>query len=119
MHSAVVVVDQDMRVQVWSPKAEDLWGLRANEVEGKNFLNLDIGLPVAELRTPIRACLQKEHVDGGMVLQATNRRGKSIRCRITYTPLLEHSVNSVQGVILLMDDVDSVGAHTDGAQASG
>jgi len=112
MQSAVVVVDQDMRVQVWSPKAEDLWGLRASEVDGKNFLNLDIGLPVTELRAPIRACLTKEPVDGGIILPATNRRGKAIQCRVTYTPLLDHAVDTVGGVILLMDDVDGTGNHS-------
>jgi two-component system CheB/CheR fusion protein len=107
MQGAVVVVDQDMRVQVWSPKAEELWGLRSDEVEGKNFLNLDIGLPVQELRAPIRACLMQEPVEDGKVLQATNRRGKTIQCRVSYMPLFyENSAKTVQGVILLMEDGD-------------
>ncbi len=112
MHGAVVVVDQDMRVQVWSPKAEDLWGLRANEVKGKNFLNLDIGLPVGELRNPIRATLLRESLDGGLTLEATNRRGKAIQCRVTITPLHDHSLNTIQGVILMMEDADGAGNGT-------
>src|SRR5262249_12320252 len=41
----VVVLDRDMMVLVWNHKAEDLWGLRAEEVKNRHFLNLDIGLP--------------------------------------------------------------------------
>jgi two-component system, chemotaxis family, CheB/CheR fusion protein len=33
--SAVVVVDTDLRVYVWGPGAEDLWGLRADEANGR------------------------------------------------------------------------------------
>src|SRR5215472_7948691 len=47
--SAVVVVDADLRVYVWGPGAEDLWGLRADEATGRAFAELDIGLPVADL----------------------------------------------------------------------
>jgi two-component system CheB/CheR fusion protein len=118
MHSAVVVVDQDMRVQVWSPKAEELWGLRANEAEGKNFLNLDIGLPVTELRAPIRASLQQESLDNGAILLATNRRGKPIQCRVTYTALLDSDMHTVRGVILMMDDVDGLEMRVDGANGN-
>ena len=38
------------RVQVWNPRAEDLWGLRADEAFDKHFLSLDIGLPVRAAR---------------------------------------------------------------------
>jgi two-component system, chemotaxis family, CheB/CheR fusion protein len=107
MRSAVVVVDQDVRVQIWSPKAEDLWGLRANEVEGKNFLNLDIGLPIDPLKAPIRACLARENEYSTMILDATNRRGKAIQCKVSCTPLYSSSGDSVRGVILLMEDLDS------------
>src|SRR5829696_6118988 len=33
--SAAVVVNQDMHVLMWNSRAEDLWGLRADEVQGK------------------------------------------------------------------------------------
>ncbi|MGO9887381.1 MAG: CheR family methyltransferase, partial [Solirubrobacteraceae bacterium] len=51
---AVVVVDSELRVQIWSDRAKDLWGLDVAEVLGRHFLNLDIGLPVAELRDAVR-----------------------------------------------------------------
>ena len=51
------MLDRNYNVLVWNRRAEDLWGLRADEVKGKSFLNLDIGLPAGELRPIIRACL--------------------------------------------------------------
>ena len=41
----------------WNDAAPRLWGLRAAEVRGQHLLNLDIGLPVDELRDPLRAVL--------------------------------------------------------------
>ena len=67
-------------VRKWNHRAEDLWGLRADEVLRKNFLNLDIGLPVERLGHPIRACLAGEAEVLDVTLDATNRRGRPIRC---------------------------------------
>ncbi len=57
LRSGVVVLDRELHVIAWNPRAEDLWGLRAEEVRSQNFLNLDIGLPTEQLRAGIRACL--------------------------------------------------------------
>jgi two-component system CheB/CheR fusion protein len=105
LRGGVVVMDRELRVQVWNSKAEDLWGLRSNEVRDKNFLNLDIGLPVEQLRNGIRASLmrQSEYVEE---VDAINRRGKSIRCRVTCTPLLGVTDHGVNGVIVLMEEID-------------
>ena len=78
LRGGVVVVDRDLLVQVWNHKAEDLWGLRADEVRGKNLLNLDIGLPVERLKPAIRACLSGEVArPGDRRSTPTNRRGKA------------------------------------------
>ena len=50
LDAAVIVVDREMRVTAWNDGAHELWGLAADEVQGEHFLNLDIGLPVEELR---------------------------------------------------------------------
>jgi two-component system CheB/CheR fusion protein len=106
LRSAVVVLDLDLCVQVWSDRAQELWGLRSDEVRGKHFLNLDIGLPSEQLMTRIRACL-----DGSgapeyeqITLAATNRRGRSIRCDVLVSRLNQD--NTSQGIILLMDERD-------------
>src|SRR3989449_3197665 len=54
MEAGGVVLDAKPTVEIWNRKAEDLWGLRADEGRGEPFLNLDIGLPVEELKTPLR-----------------------------------------------------------------
>ena len=71
----VVVVNPEMLVQVWGQKAEDMWGLRADEALGKHFLDIDIGLPLVRLRQPVRACLAGESDGEQLVLDAINRRG--------------------------------------------
>lgn len=99
---SVVVLNKDMTVLVWSHRAEDTWGLRPEEVAGKQFLNLDIGLPVMELQQPIRDCLNGTP-SKTMVLDAVNRRGKPFRCAVTCTPL-DGSDDGVGGVILMMEE---------------
>jgi two-component system, chemotaxis family, CheB/CheR fusion protein len=105
LRSAVVVVDRDLHVRQWNHHAEEMWGLRADEVLQRNFLNLDSGLPVEQLRAPIRACLQGESEHLQVLVEATNRRGRSIRVRVTCTPLTA-GLPEVRGVILLLDEVE-------------
>ena len=98
----MAVVDQDLLVRAWNNRAEDLWGVRAEEVQGKNFLNLDIGLPLDELKQSIRACLSREVPYQELTLDATNRRGRAIRCRVICAPMI--SGDAITGVILVMEE---------------
>ena len=104
LRAAVVVVDRSLSTLIWNRRAEDLWGLRSDEVRGQPFLNLDIGLPVQPLRGPIRACLAGEMDHQEVTLDATSRRGKSIQCSVTCTPLASPD-GERQGVILLIEEV--------------
>ena len=106
LRSGVAVVNREMQVVIWNSKAEDLWGLRASEVYQKHFLNLDIGLPVAVLRQPIRACLNGESLNEEVIVTATNRRGRSIQCKVSCTPFIEPQDKIIHGAILLMDEID-------------
>ena len=72
-------------------------------MSGQNFLNLDLGLPTGELRTGIRACLSGETEYTDIVVTATNRRGRTLSCRVTGSPLVG-SGKEIRGVILLMDE---------------
>ena len=103
LRSAVVVIDHEYRVQVWSHRAEDLWGVRADEVSQSHFLNLDIGLPVAELRPAIRSVLGGAQDQQEVTVAATSRRGKPIDCRVTVSPLRREN-RAVGGAILLMEE---------------
>jgi two-component system, chemotaxis family, CheB/CheR fusion protein len=107
LRGGVVVVNRELQVQVWNNKAEDLWGLRSNEVEGQHFLNLDIGLPVGQMRQQIRSCLAGESRSIEVFLDAINRRGKAIQCKVTLTPLMDYR-QGIHGVIMLMEEQGSV-----------
>jgi two-component system CheB/CheR fusion protein len=103
LRAAVVVLNPELGVEVWSNKAHDLWGLRSDEVYGEPFMSLDIGLPVAELEAPIRQCLDGGPQGAELTLDGINRRGRAIRCRVTCTRLSDGSDSG--GIILLMEEV--------------
>jgi two-component system, chemotaxis family, CheB/CheR fusion protein len=104
LRGAVVVVDVNFTVLIWNHIAEDLWGLRSDEVKGQSLVNLDFGLPVGKLRGPIRACTD----DGGqpqeLILDAVNRRGRSFKCHISVNPF-KGPQGELQGAILMMDEM--------------
>ncbi|MFI5229603.1 MAG: PAS domain-containing protein, partial [Gemmatimonadales bacterium] len=100
---AVIVVDAELKVLVWNPGAEDLWGLRQDELRGKNVLGLDIGLPTERLKQPLRACLSGQQERIGITLNAINRRGRAIACHVSVSPLVARS-KAIIGAILVMDD---------------
>ena len=102
LSSAAVVVNQEFDVLMWNHRAEDLWGLRADEVQGRSFLNLDIGLPVGELRGTMRSVLSGDAARKEVTLEAVNRRGRHIRCQVSVTPLATGKKR--EGVILLMEE---------------
>ncbi|HEY6497596.1 MAG TPA: PAS domain-containing protein, partial [Trebonia sp.] len=105
--SAVIVLDDDLRVQVWSPGAEDLWGLRPEEAESKDLLTLDIGLPAAETGPMLRKVLADATADGtgtasAHQVTAVNRRGRTVDLQIAASPMRTDE-GSVSGVILVID----------------
>jgi two-component system CheB/CheR fusion protein len=106
LRSGAVVVNQNLNILVWNHRAEDLWGLREDEVKGQSLLNLDIGLPVDRLRTLIRPCLSGDADHTEVLLDATNRRGKAIKCHIACSPLLALNKQR-QGIILLMEEEET------------
>jgi two-component system CheB/CheR fusion protein len=103
LRSAVVVLDRELRVQVWNAGALDMWGLRSEEAQGTSFFTLDIGLPVGELHQPIRDILSQAAPHRGLTIEARNRKGKRIQCRVSVAPLFGAD-RAVTGVILLMDE---------------
>jgi two-component system CheB/CheR fusion protein len=100
LSAAVVVLDQDFAIRGWNKEARQLWGLLEDEVHGKNFLALDIGLPVEQLRTPIRKAFASEQPDP-LTFPAVNRRGKQIEVRVTVTPLGNN--DEARGAIVMME----------------
>lgn len=109
IRQSVVVVDPEFRVRAWSAAAAELWGIRSDEIENQNFLNLDIGLPVAQLRSPMRQVLVGEEPEP-VELAAHNRRGQPIHCRISFAPLTSYRDGAVDGVILVIASERQVSA---------
>lgn len=106
IRGGVIVLDHELRVLIWNERSEDLWGLRGPEVMGRHFLNLDIGLPA----DPLRDYIRKIQVVGSaapaeFTLSATNRRGKSIQCRVNGSSL--GGRDKGQGIILMVEEVGS------------
>jgi two-component system, chemotaxis family, CheB/CheR fusion protein len=103
LEAAVVVVDPSLQVMAWNHRAEDMWGLRADEVKGRHLLNLDIGLPVDQLRQPVRTVLTQESPQERMFVECLNRRGRRVGCAIRVTPL-RGGDSQVRGAIVLIDE---------------
>lgn len=104
LRSAVVVLNREYRVTIWNSGARELWGASSDEAIGASFLALDIGLPVEQLRQPLRDVLSGSAPHLELTLAATSRRGKSIQCRVSLTPLHASGPSDPTGVILVMED---------------
>lgn len=100
---AVAVVDRNQHVRIWNAEAREVWGLTPEEVEDQHLLSLDIGLPVDKLRGPLRTVLQGSSDREEVLLDATNRRGKAFRCRVTVLPLGNASIDGIPGAIVMME----------------
>jgi two-component system CheB/CheR fusion protein len=109
MGVAVVVLDRNLTVRVWNAQSVDMWGVRSDEAEGEAILGLDLGVPVDRLAGPLRDVLR----DGGtrveVVLDAINRRGRAIACRVVALPLSVDG-RDVSGAILLMEELSQQAA---------
>ena len=102
--TGVIVIDRDLRVDVWNARSTELWGVRAEEARKAHFFNLDFGLPVAELHQPIRDVLVDGAASRELTLSANNRKGRALQCRVSISPL--HAADgSTSGAIMLMEEV--------------
>jgi two-component system CheB/CheR fusion protein len=105
MQTAVVVVDRELHVRVWNGLSFEMWGLRAEEVEGRSFLTLDIGFPVEVLGPALRACLNGDPPTEPVYVESRTRRGQRIRCRARVAPQAG-AKGGVEGVIILVEETD-------------
>ena len=99
----MIVLNRELVVQMWNAAALNFWGLREDEAKGTSFFSLDIGLPVGDLQGPIRTVLAGASDLPELVLPATTRRGKTVRCHVTVAPL-RGANRSIDGIILVMED---------------
>src|SRR5256714_1408678 len=103
LRAGVIVLDRILKVAVWNRRAEDLWGLRSEEVLGQPFLGLDMGLPTEKLARPIRSVLSGTGTPEPVVIDAVNRRGRKFHCQVRFASLTGPD-RERQGVILLLDE---------------
>jgi two-component system CheB/CheR fusion protein len=99
--AGVVVLDSQLRVRSWNRGAEELWGLRSQEVTQQPFFSLDFGLAVGDLRTVVEQCRRSKQRTGPVELAAVNRIGRTIACSVACSPLDDHG----DGVVLLMEEL--------------
>jgi len=109
----VVVLDAAAQIRVWNRRAEDLWGLRSEEAVGQALQNLEIGLPVERLKGAVRAAIEGRSEADEVVLDAVNRRGRPIACRVTVVPFRSPD-RQVAGAVLMMEEQ---GAQAPAAEA--
>jgi two-component system CheB/CheR fusion protein len=111
--AAMVVVDAKLRIQVWTPQAYELWGLRSDEVVGVPLLELDSGLPAHRLHAWLEPVLAGRQ--GSVVaerLEAVNRRGRTVVLRVTVTPLRADGALP-SGALVLMEELAVGGVERD------
>lgn len=99
--AGVVVLDAQRRIRSWNEGAQELWGLRSDEVYQHEFFSLDIGLPTEELRGSVDNCLASKASTPPLQVEAVNRRGRSMMCLESCSPLN----GQTDGVVLLMEEV--------------
>jgi len=100
---AVVVMDTDLRVHVWGPGAENLWGLRADEATGRAFTELDIGLPVADVVPLLQRSLAGKPARTETVITVMNRRRRPVSMLLECLVLRDEE-GSRRGVIMVMNE---------------
>jgi PAS domain S-box-containing protein len=103
LQSAVIVLGPEMEIKAWNRQAEELWGLRSDEVIGRHFLNFDLWFPIEALRTAVRDCLAGRAERTQVVESAVNRRGRAIECTVNVNCLVAEQ--TPRGVILMVDAV--------------
>jgi two-component system, chemotaxis family, CheB/CheR fusion protein len=101
--AGVVVLDSDLLVRSWNKGAEELWGLRADEVRQQPFFNLVFGLPTGEVRELVHQCLASGRRTGPVQVEAINRIGRTIICTVSCSPL--KSNGDGEGAVLLMEEL--------------
>jgi two-component system CheB/CheR fusion protein len=106
LSAGVIVVDSELLVRVWNLWSEEAWGLRSDEVVGRNIFTLDFGVPIEELRSALlRLVAAPDHEV--RTLEAMNRRGRAVTLRVALTSL--RLADERLGVMLLLQEAQPGG----------
>jgi two-component system, chemotaxis family, CheB/CheR fusion protein len=110
LDAGIVVVDSELKVLSWNRWSENAWGLREEEAVGQPLTSLDIGLPVQRLEPALRQSLT-EATAGEAMLDALDRRGRAMQCRVRIAPLV-HEDRSTRGAVIMVEDTAGTSADT-------
>ena len=102
LDAGLIVVRHNWEVAGWNRVCEELWGVREEEVLGQSLFALDTGLPFEEFRESIAVGMQGRTIPQPVQVNAVNRRGRPIHCRVRIHPLLDGG-NSPVGALLLIE----------------
>ena len=94
---------KNFKVRLGTTRPKGWWGLLPDEVVGRPFLKLDIGLPVKKLKEPLQTFLQGPKNNLEILLKAVNRKGQAIECIIRIAPIIGPKKER-QGLVLLMEE---------------
>ena len=101
--AGVVVLDGGLLVRSWNRGAQELWGLRGDEVRNQPFFALDFGLPTGQLSDLVQECMTVGKRTGPIPIGAVNRIGRTITCLVTCSPL--DGTAGGDGIVLLMEEI--------------
>ena len=97
----LAVVDSTGRIDVWNETAEEMWGARPDEVLGRTFDQIDIGIAVETLASMVRDSLRGQK-NKALTLDAVNRRGHRIRVKVSCFVLGDQAS---EGAVVLMEQL--------------
>ena len=80
-----------------------MWGLPEAEAVGRLLQDLDVGLPILQIRDQVRGCLMGSD-EPDIVAEAVDRRGRSFRCRVSCSSLGSTLEQEPGGVVLVIRD---------------
>ncbi|WP_236020466.1 CheR family methyltransferase [Sabulicella rubraurantiaca] len=115
IEAGLLTLDRQLRVESWNRWSENTWGLRAEEVRGQEFLDLDIGLPVKRLQDSLLSVLAGKAVQAEETLEARDRRGRALFCRIRIMQRHKDGAGP-EGLILIVEDVTEASRAQEEAQ---
>jgi two-component system CheB/CheR fusion protein len=104
LRGGLAVLDHYFTINVWTDGCEELWGLRSSEAVGRSLFDLDIGLPLAALRAPLERCVANRDEAAELEVDAVNRRGRAIRCRLSCLSLQQPD-SQEHGAVLMMEEL--------------
>jgi two-component system CheB/CheR fusion protein len=107
LNAAIIVVGPDLAVRFWSRQAQELWGLREAEAVGHPVFELDSGIPLEALSDPLRNALSHQQSVSGVLMQAVNRRGRTVQLRVTVAALDGSERNKGAMVLMEVDGGDA------------